>query len=138
MEVPEIYDATVTIVSVARDAGERSKVAVRSKDRDVDPVGACVGMKGSRVQAVIREIQAREDRHGFVKLPRRQFVPGQSVRITSGSLLGQCGIHQRSTGAERISILLELLGRKVTVQLPETHVEPITTFAIAANSIYKP
>jgi N utilization substance protein A len=60
MEVPEIYDATVTIVSVSRDAGERSKVAVSSKDRDVDPVGACVGMKGSRVQAVIRELRGEK------------------------------------------------------------------------------
>jgi len=60
MEVPEIYDATVSIVSVARDAGERSKVAVRSKDRDVDAVGACVGMKGSRVQAVIRELRGEK------------------------------------------------------------------------------
>jgi N utilization substance protein A len=60
MEVPEIYDGTVTIVSVARDSGERSKVAVRSKDRDVDPVGACVGMKGSRVQAVIRELRGEK------------------------------------------------------------------------------
>ena len=60
MEVPEIYDGTVIIVSVARDAGERSKVAVRSKDRDVDPVGACVGMKGSRVQAVIRELRGEK------------------------------------------------------------------------------
>jgi N utilization substance protein A len=60
MEVPEIYDGTVSPVSVARDAGERSKVAVRSKDRDVDPVGACVGMKGSRVQAVIRELRGEK------------------------------------------------------------------------------
>ncbi len=60
MEVPEIYDGTVSIVNVARDAGERSKVAVRSKDRDVDPVGACVGMKGSRVQAVIRELRGEK------------------------------------------------------------------------------
>jgi len=60
MEVPEIYDGTVNIVSVARDAGERTKVAVRSKDRDVDPVGACVGMKGSRVQAVIRELRGEK------------------------------------------------------------------------------
>jgi N utilization substance protein A len=60
MEVPEIYDGTVSIVTVARDAGERSKVAVRSKDRDVDPVGACVGMKGSRVQAVIRELRGEK------------------------------------------------------------------------------
>jgi len=60
MEVPEIYDGTVLIVSVARDAGERTKMAVRSKDRDVDPVGACVGMKGSRVQAVIRELRGEK------------------------------------------------------------------------------
>ena len=60
MEVPEIYDGTVIIVAVARDSGERSKVAVRSKDRDVDPVGACVGMKGSRVQAVIRELRGEK------------------------------------------------------------------------------
>jgi N utilization substance protein A len=60
MEVPEIYDGTVSIVAIARDAGERSKVAVRSKDRDVDPVGACVGMKGSRVQAVIRELRGEK------------------------------------------------------------------------------
>jgi N utilization substance protein A len=75
MEVPEIYDGTVIIVSVARDAGERTKLAVRSKDRDVDPVGACVGMKGSRVQAVIRElrgekidiVQFDEDSSGYVR-----------------------------------------------------------------------
>ncbi|MCP3978053.1 MAG: transcription termination factor NusA [bacterium] len=75
MEVPEIYDATVSIVAVSRDAGERSKVAVRSKDRDVDPVGACVGMKGSRVQAVIRElrgekidiVQFDEDQSSYVR-----------------------------------------------------------------------
>ena len=60
MEVPEIYDGTVLIVSVARDAGERTKIAARSKDRDVDPVGACVGMKGSRVQAVIRELRGEK------------------------------------------------------------------------------
>ena len=60
MEVPEIYDATVEVVSVSRDAGERSKVAVASRDRDVDPVGACVGMKGSRVQAVIRELRGEK------------------------------------------------------------------------------
>jgi N utilization substance protein A len=57
MEVPEIYDGTVIIESAARDPGDRAKVAVRSKDRDVDPVGACVGMKGSRVQAVVQELR---------------------------------------------------------------------------------
>ena len=60
MEVPRSTTRTVSIVNVARDAGERSKVAVQSKDRDVDPVGACVGMKGSRVQAVIRELRGEK------------------------------------------------------------------------------
>ncbi|RMG49094.1 MAG: transcription termination/antitermination protein NusA [Acidobacteria bacterium] len=60
MEVPEIYDGTVRIISVARDAGERTKIAVQSRDRDVDPVGACVGMKGNRVQSVIRELRGEK------------------------------------------------------------------------------
>ncbi|MBP7146175.1 MAG: transcription termination/antitermination protein NusA [Acidobacteria bacterium] len=60
MEVPEIYDGTVRIVSVARDAGERTKIGVQSRDRDVDPVGACVGMKGNRVQSVIRELRGEK------------------------------------------------------------------------------
>jgi N utilization substance protein A len=60
MEVPEIYDGTVIIESAARDPGDRAKIAVRSRDRDVDPVGACVGMKGSRVQAVIRELRGEK------------------------------------------------------------------------------
>jgi N utilization substance protein A len=60
MEVPEIYDGTVVIKSAARDTGERAKVAVFSKDKDVDPVGACVGMKGSRVQAIIRELHGEK------------------------------------------------------------------------------
>jgi N utilization substance protein A len=60
MEVPEIYDGTVRIISVARDPGERTKIAVQSRDRDVDPVGACVGMKGNRVQSVIRELRGEK------------------------------------------------------------------------------
>ncbi|MEW5978552.1 MAG: transcription termination factor NusA [Acidobacteriota bacterium] len=60
MEVPEIYDGTVIIKAAARDTGERSKIAVYSKDKDVDPVGACVGMKGSRVQAIIRELHGEK------------------------------------------------------------------------------
>jgi N utilization substance protein A len=60
MEVPEIYDGTVMIERAVRDPGDRAKVAVRSKDRDVDPVGACVGMKGSRVQSIIRELRGEK------------------------------------------------------------------------------
>jgi N utilization substance protein A len=60
MEVPEIYDETVVIKSAVREPGERAKIAVTSNERDVDPVGACVGMKGSRVQAIIRELRGEK------------------------------------------------------------------------------
>ncbi len=60
MEVPEIYDETVVIKSAVREPGERAKIAVSSNERDVDPVGACVGMKGSRVQAIIRELRGEK------------------------------------------------------------------------------
>lgn len=86
MEVPEIYDGTVRIVSTARDPGERSKIAVQSRDRDVDPVGACVGMKGNRVQSVIRElrgeridiVQYHEDPLAFV---REALKPASANRV---------------------------------------------------------
>ena len=87
MEVPEIYDGTVRIVSTARDPGERTKIAVQSRDRDVDPVGACVGMKGNRVQSVIRElrgeridiVQYHEDPLAFV---REALKPATANRVT--------------------------------------------------------
>nr|HEV7952933.1 transcription termination factor NusA [Candidatus Acidoferrales bacterium] len=60
MEVPEIYDGTVQIRAVAREAGERTKIAVQSRDKEVDPVGACVGMKGMRVQSIIRELRGEK------------------------------------------------------------------------------
>jgi N utilization substance protein A len=59
-EVPEIYDGTVVIRGCAREAGERTKIAVLSRDRDVDCVGACVGMKGMRVQSIIRELRGEK------------------------------------------------------------------------------
>lgn len=59
-EVPEIYDGTVVIKACAREAGERTKIAVASRDRDVDCVGACVGMKGMRVQSIIRELRGEK------------------------------------------------------------------------------
>jgi transcription termination/antitermination protein NusA len=60
MEVPEIYEGIVRIVAAAREPGARSKIAVSSRDPDVDPVGACVGMKGSRVQAVVQELRGEK------------------------------------------------------------------------------
>jgi N utilization substance protein A len=85
-EVPEIYDGTVQIQACAREAGERTKVAVISNDRDVDPVGACVGMKGMRVQSIIRElrgekidiIQYSEDP---VELAARALSPARISRV---------------------------------------------------------
>ena len=59
-EVPEIYDSTVIVKGAVREAGDRAKVAVHSRERDIDPVGACVGMKGSRVQAIIRELRGEK------------------------------------------------------------------------------
>ena len=59
-EVPEIYDGTVMIRGAVREAGDRAKVAVYSRERDIDPVGACVGMKGTRVQAIIRELRGEK------------------------------------------------------------------------------
>lgn len=60
MEVPEIYDGVIEIRAVARDPGSRAKIAVISNDTSIDPVGACVGMKGSRVQAVVGELQGEK------------------------------------------------------------------------------
>ena len=60
MEVPEIYDETVVIKSAVREPGDRAKIAVTSNEKDVDPVGACVGMKGSRVQAIIKELRGEK------------------------------------------------------------------------------
>lgn len=60
VEVPEIYDDTVTIKSAVREPGDRAKIAVASNEKDVDPVGACVGMKGSRVQSIIKELRGEK------------------------------------------------------------------------------
>lgn len=60
MEVPEVYEGTVVIKGIVREPGDRAKIAVYSKDSKIDPVGACVGMKGSRVQAVVRELRGEK------------------------------------------------------------------------------
>lgn len=86
-EVPEIYDGTVQIRACAREAGERTKIAVQSRDRDVDAVGACVGMKGMRVQSIIRElrgekidiVQYSED---AVDMVSRALSPAAISRVT--------------------------------------------------------
>ena len=88
MEVPEIYDGTVQIRAVAREAGERTKIAVESRDKDVDPVGACVGMKGMRVQSIIRELRGKKSTSfPSTRKPwrsRKSAKPGESDSRASG------------------------------------------------------
>lgn len=60
MEVPEIYEGIVSVVSIAREPGSRTKVAVKSRDKDIDPVGACVGLRGTRVQKVVEELKGEK------------------------------------------------------------------------------
>ncbi|MBM3761973.1 MAG: transcription termination/antitermination protein NusA [Acidobacteria bacterium] len=86
-EVPEIYDNTVVIKSCAREAGERTKIAVSSRDRDVDSVGACVGMKGMRVQSIIRELRGEkidiiEFSENPVEFATHALSPAKIARVT--------------------------------------------------------
>jgi N utilization substance protein A len=86
-EVPEIYDGTVQIRAIAREAGERTKIAVMSKDKDVDAVGACVGMKGMRVQSIIRELRGEkidiiEFHEDPVVFAEKALQPAKVSRVT--------------------------------------------------------
>ena len=86
-EVPEIYDSTVIIKGCAREAGERTKIAVQSRDRDVDCVGACVGMKGMRVQSIIRELRGEkidiiEYSEDAVQFATHALSPAKISRVT--------------------------------------------------------
>jgi len=86
-EVPEIYDGTVVIKNAVRAPGERAKVAVYSRERDVDPVGACVGMKGSRVQSIIRELRGEkidiiEHSDDLVTFAQSALAPAKITRVS--------------------------------------------------------
>ena len=94
-EVPEIYDNTVAIKGCAREAGERTKIAVSSRDRDVDSVGACVGMKGMRVQSIIRELRGEkidiiEYNEDSVVFATHALSPAKISRVT---ILDAAGKH---------------------------------------------
>ena len=86
-EVPEIYDGTVVIRAIAREAGERTKIAVMSKDKDVDAVGACVGMKGMRLQSIILELRGEkidiiEYHEDAVTFAEKALQPAKVSRVT--------------------------------------------------------
>ncbi len=101
-EVPEIYDGVVEIKSVARDPGSRAKIAVISKDSSIDPVGACVGMRGSRVQAVVNELQGE-------KVDIIQWNPDAASFIVNGL-----------APAEVTKVVLDEDTNRIEVVVPET------------------
>ncbi len=100
-EVPEVYDGIVEIVSVARDPGSRAKIAVRSNDPSIDPVGACVGMRGSRVQAVVNELQGE-------KIDIIQWTPDAATFIVNAL-----------APAEVAKVVLDEDARRIEVVVPE-------------------
>jgi N utilization substance protein A len=98
-EVPEVYEGIVTIKSVARDAGSRAKIAVESRDSSIDPVGACVGMRGSRVQAVVNELQGE-------KIDIIQWSPDAATFIVNGLAPAEVVKVVLDEDAERIEVVV--------------------------------
>jgi N utilization substance protein A len=98
-EVPEIYDNVVEIKSVARDPGSRAKIAVLSKDTSIDPVGACVGMRGSRVQAVVNELQGE-------KIDIIQWSPDAATFIVNALAPAEVAKVVLDEDAERIEVVV--------------------------------
>ena len=92
--MPEIYDGTVMIRGAVREAGDRAKVAVYSRERDVDLVGACVGMKGTRVQAIIRELRGE-------KIDIVEFSDDTVNFVTNASAPRRCSVCPSRTTARR-------------------------------------
>ena len=100
-EVPEIYDGIITIKSVARDPGSRAKIAVISRDNSIDPVGACVGMRGSRVQAVVGELQ------------------GEKIDIIPWSPDAATFVVNALAPAEVSKVVLDEVGKRIEVVVPD-------------------
>ncbi|WP_088345008.1 MULTISPECIES: transcription termination factor NusA [Rhodomicrobium] len=98
-EVPEIYDGVVELKSVARDPGSRAKIAVVSKDSSIDPVGACVGMRGSRVQAVVNELQGE-------KIDIIQWSPDAATFIVNALAPAEVAKVVLDEDAERIEVVV--------------------------------
>ncbi|HEX7894863.1 MAG TPA: transcription termination factor NusA [Terriglobales bacterium] len=132
-EVPEIYDGTVVIRAIAREAGERTKIAVMSKDKEVDAVGACVGMKGMRVQSIIRELRGEkidiiEYHEDPVTFAEKALQPAKVSRVT---VLDSAGKHlevvvddsQLSLAigkkGQNVRLAAKLLGWKIDIKSEE-------------------
>src|SRR6185369_15782698 len=132
MEVPEIYDGTVVIKGAVRQPGERAKVAVRSRERDVDPVGACVGMRGSRVQAIMRElhgekidvIQYNDD---LITFAQNALSPAKITRVSpihheDGPLTLDCVVEDEQLSlaigkkGQNVRLASALIGAKIEIK----------------------
>ena len=125
MEVPEIYDGTVIIKKCVREPGERAKVAVSSKDRDVDPVGACVGLKGSRVQAVTRELKGEKVdiipwNNDLVSFAQNALAPAKINRVAVREEPVVLPMHD-----EEGSLILDESGEPLTHETTETVLDVI-------------
>jgi N utilization substance protein A len=127
LEVPEIYDAIVTIKAVSRDPGYRAKIAVSTKDDRIDPVGACVGMKGNRVQAIVRELSNEridiihwsDDPHTYI---RRALSPANIKQITDigdGRVVVIVGDEDLSQaigrGGQNVRLASKLIGKELDI-----------------------
>ena len=127
LEVPEIYDAIVTIKAVSRDPGYRAKIAVTTKDDRIDPVGACVGMKGNRVQAIVRELSNEridiihwsDDMHSYI---RRALSPANIKQISDigdGRVVVIVGDEDLSQaigrGGQNVRLASKLIGRELDI-----------------------
>src|SRR4030095_1290787 len=114
-EVPEIYEGIVRIVSVAREPGARSKIAVTSRDADVDPVGACVGMKGSRVQAVVQELRGEKiDIVPFDRDPARYVIAAiQPAEVSKVILDGEGHGMELIVPDDKLSLAIGKKGQNV-------------------------
>src|SRR5690606_5506957 len=98
-EVPEIYDGIIEVKAVARDPGSRAKIAVVSHDSSIDPVGACVGMRGSRVQAVVNELQGE-------KIDIIQWSPDQASFIVNALAPAEVAKVVLDEDANRIEVVV--------------------------------
>ena len=129
-EVPEIYDGVIGIVGVSRDPGSRAKIAVTSNDASIDPVGACVGMRGSRVQAVVEELQGEKiDIIQWSSDPAtyiiRALAPASVTKVVIDEDAGRMDV---VVGEDQLSLAIGRRGQNVRLasQLTEWQVDIMT------------
>jgi N utilization substance protein A len=132
MEVPEIYDGTVVIKGAVRQPGERAKVAVRSRERDVDPVGACVGMRGSRVQSIMRELHGEKIdvilySDDLITFAQNALAPAKITRVSpihheDGSMSLDCVVEDEQLSlaigkkGQNVRLASALIGLKIEIK----------------------